>query len=103
MREMSTIIDIGLPDISEDIIEQLAEECEVQVSDFIKNKVPEKSLDVLFITCSLNLQNGQLDVNLDIDISQAFDTGHDLDDLLQEAVDCGVEWLEKKLMEMKGK
>ena len=100
---MSTIIDIGLPAISEDIIEQLAEECEVQVSDFIKNKVPEKSLAVLFITCSLNLQNGQLDVNLDIDISQAFDTGYDLDDLLQEAVDCGVEWLEKKLMEMKGK
>lgn len=100
---MSTIIDIGLPDISEDIIEQLAEECEIQVSDFIKNKIPEKSLDVLFITCSLNLQNGQLDVNLDIDISQAFDTGYDLDDLLQEAVDCGVEWLEKKLMEMKGK
>ncbi len=103
MRKMSTIIDIGLPDLSEDIIEQLAEECEVQVSDFIKNKVPEKSLDVLFITCSLNLLDGQLDVNLDIDISQAFDTGHDLDDLLQEAVDCGVEWLEKKLMEMKGK
>ncbi len=103
MREMSAIIDIGLPDISEDIIEQLAEECEVQVSDFIKNKVPEKSLDVLFITCSLNLLDGQLDVNLDIDISQAFDTGHDLDTLLQEAVDCGVEWLEKKLMEMKGK
>jgi len=103
VREMSTIIDIGLPDISEDIIEQLAEECEVQVSDFIKNKVPEKSLDVLFITCSLNLIDGQLDVNLDIDISQAFDTGHDLDDLLQKAVDNGVEWLEKKLMEMKGK
>jgi len=100
---MSTIIDIGLPDISEDIIAQLAEECEVQVSDFIKNKVPEKSLDVLFITCSLNLIDGQLDVNLDIDISQAFDTGRDLDDLLQKAVDCGVEWLEKKLMEMKGK
>ena len=100
---MSIIIDIGLPDISEDIIEQLAEECEVQVSDFIKNKVPEKSLDILFITCSLNLLDGQLDVNLDIDISQAFDTGHDLDDLLQEAVDCGVEWIEKKLMEMKGK
>ena len=103
MREMSIIIDIGLPDISEDIIEQLAEECEVQVSDFIKNKVPEKSLDILFITCSLNLLNGQLDVNLDIDIGQAFDTGHNLDDLLQESVDCGVEWIEKKLMEMKGK
>ena len=103
MSEMSVIIDIGLPDISEDIIEQLAEECEVQVTEFIKNKVPEKSIDVLFVSCSLNLLDGQLDVNLDIDISQAFDTGHDLDDLLQEAVDCGVEWLEKKLMEMKEK
>jgi hypothetical protein len=100
---MSVIIDIGLPDISEDIIEQLAEECEVQVSDFIKSKIPEKSMDVLFVSCSLNLLDGQLDVNLDIDISQAFDTGHNLDDLLQEAMDCGVEWLENKLMEMKGK
>lgn len=100
---MSIIIDIGLPDISEDIIEQLAEECEVQVTEFIKSKVPEKSVGTLFVTCSLNLLDGQLDVNIDIDISQAFDTGKDLDDLLQEAIDCGVEWLEKKLMEMKGK
>lgn len=103
MSEMSVFIDIGLPDISEDIIEQLAEECEVRVTDFIKRKIPEKSVDTLFVTCSLNLLDGQLDVNLDIDISQAYDTGHDLDDLLQEAIDCGVEWLEKKLMEMKGK
>ena len=100
---MSIILDIGLPDISDDVIEQLAEECEVQVTDFIKSKVPEKSIDSLFITCSLNLLDGQLDVNLDIDISQAYDTGHDLDDLLQEAISCGVEWLEKQLMEMKGK
>ena len=99
---MSVVIDIGLPDISEDIIEQLAEECELQVTDFIKNQVPEKSIDALFVACSLNLSDGQLDVNLDIDISQAFDTGHDLDDLLQDAMDCGVEWLERKLMEMKG-
>ena len=103
MRKMSAIIDIGLPDISEDIIEQLAEECESQVTEFIKGKIPEKSIDTLFVTCSLNLLDGQLDVNLDIDISQAFDTGQDLDDLLQKAIDCGVEWLEKKLMEMKGK
>jgi hypothetical protein len=99
---MSVIIDIGLPDISEDIIEQLAEECELHVMEFIKSKVPEKSLDTLFITCALSLLDGQLDVDLDIDISQAFDTGQDLDNLLQDAMDCGVEWLEKKLMEMKG-
>ena len=103
MREMSTIIDIGLPDISEDVIEQLAEDCEVQVTDFIKNLIPEKSIDALFISCSLNLLDGQLDVNIDIDISQAFDTGHDLDNLLQEAMECGVKWLEDKLMEMKKK
>lgn len=102
MREMTTIIDIGLPDISEDIIEQLAEECEVHVSDFIKGRVPEKSIDALSIICSLDLLDGQLDVNIDIDISQAFETGHDLDDLLQEAIDCGIKWLENKLMEMKG-
>ncbi|MGY5872834.1 MAG: hypothetical protein RTV72_11355 [Candidatus Thorarchaeota archaeon] len=99
---MSVIIDIGLPDISEDVIEQLAEECELQVTEFIKSKMPEKSIDALFITCSLSLVDGQLDVNLDIDISQAFDTGHDLDDLLREAMECGVKWLEDKLMEMKG-
>ena len=100
---MSVVIDIGLPDISEDIIEQLAEECEVQVTDFIKSKIPEKSVDALFVTCSLNLLDGQLDVNIDIDISQAFDTGLDLDDILQEAIYSGAKWLEKKLMEMKGK
>ncbi|TFG32998.1 hypothetical protein EU528_01465 [Candidatus Thorarchaeota archaeon] len=100
---MSVVIDIGLPDISEEIIEQLAEECEVHVTDFLKSAIPEKSIEVLFVSCSLSLLDGQLDVNLDIDISQAFDTGHNLDDLLQEAIDCGVEWLENKLMEMKGK
>lgn len=99
---MTTIINIGLPDISEDIIEQLAEECETQVSDFIRGKIPEKSIDALLITCSLDLLDGQLDANIDIDISQAFETGHDLDDLLQEAIDCGIKWLENKLMEMKG-
>ena len=98
---MNKPIDIGLPDISEETIEQLAEECEVQVSEFIWSKVPEKSIESLFITCSLNLVKGQLDVDIDIDISQAFDTGHDLDSLLQEAIDCGEQWLEKKLMGMK--
>ncbi len=103
MSAMSKVIDIGLPDISDDMIEQLTEECEVQVSEFIKSKVPEKSIEALFIACSLSIVNGQLDVSLDIDISQAYDTGHDLDELLQEAIDCGEQWLENKLMEMKGR
>lgn len=100
---MTPVIEIGLPDISEDVIEQLAEDCEVQVLDFIKIQVPEKSIESLFIACSLNLSNGQLDVDIDIDISQKFDTGHDLDKLLQDAMYRGEKWLEDKLMEMKGK
>lgn len=100
---MTPVINIGLPDISEDIIEQLAEECEAQVLEFIKNQIPEKSLETLFIACSLNLSNGQLDVDIDIDINQKFDTGHDLDNLLQDAIESGEKWLENKLMEMKGK
>jgi hypothetical protein len=100
---MSRVIDIGLPDISDEVIEQLAEECEEQISEFIKSNVPEKSIEALFISCELNLVNGQLDVNLDIDISQAYDTGHDLDELLQKSIDCGEKWLETKLMEMKGR
>lgn len=103
MREMNTVIDIGLPDISEDVIEQLAEDCESQVTDFIKNHVPAKSIETLFITCSLSLSDGQLDVDIDIDISQKFDTGHDLDNLLHDAIDCGEKWLEDKLKEMKSK
>jgi hypothetical protein len=103
VREMTPVIDIGLPDISEDVIEQLAEECEGQVMDFIKNKIPEKSIETLFIACSLSLSDGQLDVDLDINISQKFDTDHDLDNLLQDATECGEKWLENKLMELKGK
>ena len=103
MSEMNTIIDIGLPDISETTIEHLAEECEAQVIDFIRGKVSEKSIETLLVSCSLNLVNDQLDIEIDIDISQRYDTGHNLDDILREANDCGVVWLEKQLMEMKNK
>ncbi|TFG33672.1 hypothetical protein EU527_07235 [Candidatus Thorarchaeota archaeon] len=100
---MNTIIDIGLPDISEEVIELLAEECEAQIINFIRETISEKSIETLFVSCSLNLIDGQLDIEIDIDISQSYDTGHNLDDLLQKASDCGVDWLEKQLMEMKNK
>ncbi len=103
MRTMSPTLSIGLPDMSEEVMEQLAEECEAQVSKYILKKIPEKSIDTLFVSCILELMDGQLDLDVQLEISQVFDTGHSLDDLLQEATDFGVEWLEKQLTEMKNK
>lgn len=100
---MTNIIDIGLPDISEETIERLAEECELQISRYLLERVPEKSIEDLFIGCTLSLLDGQLDVDISIEIGQAFDTGQSLDDLIQEAIDWGAEWLEKQLMELKNK
>jgi len=101
VSEMNKTIDIGLPNISEEVIEHLAEECEAHVINYILSKISEKSIETLLVSCSLSLVGGQLDIEIDIDISQNYDTGHDLDELLQEASDCGVEWLENQLMEMK--
>lgn len=103
MREMNPILSIGLPDLSEEALEQLAEECEAQVSKFILKKIPEKSIDTLFVSCTLELQDSQLDLDVQLEITQLFDTGHSLEDLLQEATHFGVEWLENQLTEMKKK
>ena len=101
MRKMSPTISIGLPDISEEVMERLAEECEAQISQFILKKIPEKSIDTLFVSCTLELEDSQLDIDVQLEINQLFDTGHPLDDLLQEATDFGVKWLETQLTEMK--
>ena len=100
---MSPTLSIGLPELTEEVIEQLAEECEAQVSKFILNKIPEKSIDTLFVSCTLELVDRQLDLDVQLEISQLFDTGHSLEDLLQETTDFGVEWLENQLTEMKNK
>ena len=103
MRKMNPTLGIGLPDLSEEVIEYLAEECEAQVSRFILKKIPEKSIDTLFVSCTLELVDSQLDLDIQLEINQLFDTGHSLDDLLQEATDFGIEWLENQLTEMKKK
>jgi hypothetical protein len=100
---MNPTLSIGLPDLSEEALEQLAEECEAQVSKFILKKIPEKSIDTLFVSCTLELQDSQLDLDVQLEITQLFDTGHSLEDLLQEATHFGVEWLENQLTEMKKK
>ena len=103
MRKMSPTLSIGLPELSEEAIEKLAEECEAEVSKFILKKIPEKSIDTMFVSCSLELVDKQLDLDVQLEIRQLFDTGHSLDDLLQEATDFGVEWFENQLTEMKKK
>ncbi len=103
MRKMNPTLSIGLPELSEEVIEQLTEECEAQVSQFILKMIPEKSIDTLFVSCTLELVDNQLDLDVQLEISQLFDTGHSLDDLLQEATDFGIEWLENQLTEMKKK
>ena len=103
MRTMTPTLSIGLPDMSEEVMEQLTEECEAQISRYVLKKIPEKSIDTLFVSCALELMDGQLDLDVQLEISQVFDTGQSLDDLLQEATDFGVEWLEKQLTEMKKK
>ena len=103
MREMNPVLSIGLPELSEEVIEKLTEDCEAQISGFIVKKIPEKSIESMFVSCTRALDKGQLDLDVQIELSQVFDTGHSLDDLLQEATDFGVEWLENQLAEMKDK
>ena len=103
MRTMSPTLSIGLPELSEEVLEHLAEECEAQVSKFLLKKIPEKSIDTLFVSCTLELVDNQLDLDVQLEINQLFETGHSLDDLLNEATEFGVEWLEKQLTEMKEK
>jgi len=103
VREMNPVLSIGLPELSEEVLEKLTEDCEAQISGFIVKKIPEKSIERMFVSCTLELDNGQLDLDVQIELSQVFDTGHSLDDLLQEATDFGVEWLENQLAEMKDK
>ena len=100
---MNPVINIGLPDIADDVLEHLAEECESQIINFIRSKISEKSIETLVVSCSLTLDDGQLDIETDIDINQSYSTGHDLDDIIQEANACGIDWLEKQLTEMKNR
>ena len=103
MRKMSPTLSTGLPDLSEEAIEKLAEACEAEVSKFILKRIPEKSIDTMFVSCSLEFVDKQLDLEVQLEISQLFDTGYSLDDLLQEATDFGVAWFENQLTEMKKK
>ncbi len=97
---MKTVVDIGLPDIDEDEIGTLTEECEREITNFILNEIPSKSIDDLSISCTLELEK-ELDLTIDIEIIQKYDTGHDLESIIEKALIYASEWLEARLKEMK--
>lgn len=101
MNHMSpTPTEIGLPSLNAQQIENLAEECEDEITKFILGKIPKKSLAEISVSCILEF-NEELDVDIQIDLEQNYDTGHQLDEILDSATRYGTEWLEKRLKELK--
>jgi hypothetical protein len=93
-------MDIGLPDLSAEDIEKLGEQCEEEVTNYLLQILPKKSIESMSVSCILDLRE-TLEIEIDLDISQKFDTGHDVDELLELATQHGIQWLESRLREMK--
>lgn len=55
----------------------------------------------MLVSCALAFEDGQLDVDIQIEIAQSYDTGLPLEDVVEEAGEIGAEWLEEQLMEMR--
>ena len=104
MREMNPVVSIGLPSLTDSDVEKLAEECESEISRFILGKAPRKSISDMSVVCRMELSpdRSQLDTDIQVDISQSYDTGQSLDRLVDEATKQAHAWLERRLMEMKG-
>jgi len=100
VRNMNPVFEIGLPELSASDLEQLTEECETAITQHIFDKIPKKSISELTVTCILDLDK-TLEFEVQLDLEQEYDTGHLLDDILEEANKFGTEWLEKRLAEMK--
>ena len=100
MRQMTPVVEIGLPELDEEQLDSLAENCEEEISKFILSKIPAKSVEDLTIVCILETTT-QLDISVEIDIVQQYDTGQDLDELVEKASQFGYDWLEEQLQELK--
>ncbi|MFW9918135.1 MAG: DUF3194 domain-containing protein [Candidatus Thorarchaeota archaeon] len=97
---MKPVVDIGLPDLDEEQIDALAEACEKQITSFILNEIPSKSIDELSISCTLDLDD-ELHLAIDIDIIQKYSTGQNLEEITNRASEYASDWLERQLKEMK--
>ena len=102
MTEMNPVLELGLPSLTEEDIEVLAQDCEEAVTQRLFSLVPEKSISDLAVSCTLDLNpDGQLDLDIEIVLEQQYDTGHDFDAIAGQATEYGSEWLEQRLMERK--
>jgi hypothetical protein len=95
-----TPVEIGLPSLDDQRIESLAEECEDKITKFILDKIPKKSVAEISVSCILEFDE-ELDVDIQIDLEQSYDTGDQLDEVLDAASRYGTEWLERRLKELK--
>lgn len=100
MSPMTHIVEIGLPELDEERIGQLAEECEQEISNYIFNIIPRKSIDDMVVSCSLDLSE-QLDLDIVIEITLKYETEKDLDEVIKRASEYGSDWLQKRLMGLK--
>ncbi len=95
-----TPTEIGLPSLNDQQIESLAEECEDEITKFILGKIPKKSIAEISVSCVMELDE-ELNVDVQLNLEQSYDTGHQLDAILDAAANYGTEWLEKRLKELK--
>jgi len=95
-----TPTEIGIPSLDDQQIEGLAEQCEEEITNFILRKIPKKSVAEISVSCILEFDD-ELNVDVQIDLEQSYDTGDQLDEILDAAMRYGTEWLEKRLKEMK--
>ena len=95
-----TPTEIGLPSLDDQQIESLAEECEDEITKFILGRIPKKSVAEISVSCILEFDE-ELDVDIQIDLEQSYDTGDQLDAILDTAAQYGTEWLERRLKELK--
>ncbi len=100
MKDMTSPMDIGLPHLSEEDIENLAEACEEQVTEYILKTLPVKSIEELSVVCTLEFDK-VLEVSIDVEVIQKYETEHDLEQITEDAVEYCSAWLEDKLAEMK--
>ncbi|MFW9890420.1 MAG: DUF3194 domain-containing protein [Candidatus Thorarchaeota archaeon] len=89
-----------MPNLDDQQIESLAEECEDEITRFVLSKIPKKSVAELSVSCILEFDE-ELDVDIQIDLEQSYDTGDNLDEILDGASRYGTEWLERRLKELK--
>ena len=100
MKKMPSVVDIGLPELDEEKLDALTEECEQEITTFILNSIPSKSIDEFSVSCILELET-DLSLTVDIDIVQKYETGQDLESIINRASEYASEWLEQTLKGMK--